>query len=87
SDTVFCACSSSVLGVSVETGEQLLRLSGHSKRVTALLVLPPGVYGEADAGRGAGSERGQRLLTASMDGTLRLWDVSVDLLSLEVCMR
>lgn len=50
-------------------------------------MLPPGVYGEADAGRGAGSAGGQRLLTASMDGTLRLWDVSVDLLSLEVSMH
>ncbi|CAN0183209.1 unnamed protein product, partial [Ectocarpus sp. 4 AP-2014] len=88
SDAVFCACSSSVLGVSVETGEQLLRLAGHTKDVTAMVMLPPGVYGSgtgagaSGAGDGAAAAGG-RLLTSSLDGTLRLWDVSADLLSLE----
>lgn len=53
-----------------------------------MLVLPPGVYGAAAAGGGAASAsaRRERLLTSSMDGTLRLWDVSADLMSLEVCV-
>ncbi|CAM9591782.1 unnamed protein product [Ectocarpus sp. 12 AP-2014] len=88
SDVVFCACSSSVLGVSVETGEQLLRLAGHTKDVTAMVMLPPGLYGSGTGGAGAGAGAGAaaaggRLLTSSLDGTLRLWDVSADLLSLE----
>eukprot|EP00903_Cladosiphon_okamuranus_P017264 g15909.t1 len=83
SDTVFCACSSSVLGISVETGEELLRLVGHSKDVTAMLVLPPGAYGAAGGGPAPASARRECLLTSSVDGTLRLWDASADLMSLE----
>ncbi|CAM9915274.1 unnamed protein product, partial [Hapterophycus canaliculatus] len=89
SDTVFCACSSSVLGVSVETGEELLRLAGHSKDVTSMITitLPPGLYGTGSGGvsgvAAGGAAPCERLLTSSLDGTLRLWDVSADVLSLE----
>lgn len=52
--------------------------------MTAMLVLPPGAYGAAAAGGASTSARRECLLTSSMDGTLRLWDVSADLMSLEV---
>lgn len=57
-----------------------------------MLVLPPGAYGSAAATGGVGSgaasasARRECLLTSSLDGTLRLWDVSADLMSLEVCV-
>ena len=53
-----------------------------------MLVLPPGAYGAANSAAGAASTsvRTECLLTSSLDGTLRLWDVSADLMSLEVCI-
>lgn len=77
-------------------GRQLLSLTGHSKDVTAMITitLPPGLYSadgaaSGDGGGGSGFAAGgaapcERLLTSSLDGTLRLWDVSADVLSLEV---
>lgn len=66
---------------------QLLSLVGHAKDVTAMLLLPPGVYEAIPAGSSTAapaSAKCERLLTASLDGTLRLWDISADLMSLEV---
>lgn len=56
-----------------------------------MLRLPPGAYGAvAGAGAGAGAPAStrsdERILTSSLDGTLRLWDVSADVMSLEVCL-
>lgn len=76
-----------LLSLSLEPEIQLLRLVGHSNDVTGMLMLPSGVYGAATSGLaadGRGLARCRRLLTSSMDGTLRLWDVSADLMSLEV---
>lgn len=58
---------------------KLLMLEGHSRDVTGMILLP--------RGGARGEARCQQLLTASMDGTLRMWDVSGDLLSLEVCVE
>lgn len=52
-----------------------------------MVMMPPGVYGSGTGAAGAGAAAiGGRLLTSSLDGTLRLWDVSADLMSLEVCL-
>lgn len=71
------------VSVSSPLPHQLLRLEGHSKDVTAMLRLPPGAYG---AGASASTRSDERILTSSLDGTLRLWDVSADVMSLEVCL-
>ena len=75
---------------------KLVRLDGHAADVTGMLLLPTGVYGGDDeehnhhmgeddtAGRFKRASPGRPLLTSSLDGTLRLWDISVDPLSLEV---
>ncbi|CAM9239112.1 unnamed protein product, partial [Sphacelaria rigidula] len=42
SDMVFSACSSTVLALSVDTGEELFRLVGHRKDVTGMILLPKG---------------------------------------------
>lgn len=70
----------------VSSCEQLLRLEGHANDVTAMLMLPPGVYGPTSTGERRASASCRRLLTSSMDGTLRLWDVTPDLMSLEVIL-
>lgn len=58
--------------------------------MTGMLLLPPGVYGGNNDGGDDETEgirhasHGRHLLTSSMDGTMRVWDISVNLLSLEV---
>ncbi|CAM9840170.1 unnamed protein product, partial [Ectocarpus sp. 8 AP-2014] len=70
--------------VRMRTAVHLLRLAGHTKDVTAMVMMPLGVYGSGTGAAGAGAAAtGGRLLTSSLDGTLRLWDVSADLMSLE----
>lgn len=62
---------------------QLFRLVGHTKDVTGMVLLPKGAYG-ACIRKGRGGAEHRRLLTSSLDGKLRMWDISADLMSLEV---
>lgn len=48
-----------------------------------MILLPKGTYG-ASAGGGRGGAANIRLLTSSLDKQLRLWDISADVMSLEV---
>lgn len=65
---LFCALSTVIKAISVETGEPLLRLSGHEDDVTGLLVVPGDIHGE----------QGDTLLSSSKDGTVRQWDVRIE---------
>ena len=72
---------------SAQTGECAARLRGHERAVTSVVVVPGGAgAGAAENGEsgetetaGAVSEHGVRVVTSSLDGTVRVWHVEGEL--------
>jgi len=84
------AAEDGLVGVwSAQTGECAARLRGHERAVTSAVVIPGGAasrdasagtedaYGQVSAG--VVSEHGVRVVTASLDGTVRVWHVEGEL--------